>query len=61
MLLGARPRHYCGGISAYLFPRGVQGYQEMREALEIEKDTGRRWWELLYPAHLLNISHKELG
>lgn len=33
----------------------------MQEALEIEKDVGRRWCELLYPAHLLNISHGELG
>jgi len=33
----------------------------MREALETEKDVVRRWWELLYPAHLLNVSHRELG
>lgn len=33
----------------------------MWEALEIEKGVVRRWWELLYPAHLLNVSHGELG
>lgn len=32
----------------------------MQEALGIEKDV-KRCWELLYPAHLLNFSHGELG
>lgn len=32
----------------------------MQKALEIEKDV-RRCWELLYPAHLLNFNHGELG
>lgn len=35
--------------------------REMQDALEIEKDVVRRWWELLYPAHLLTVSHGELG
>lgn len=31
----------------------------MQEALEIAKDVVRWWWELLYPAHLLNVCHGE--
>lgn len=41
--------------------RVPRGWREMWEALEIETDVVRRWWELLHPAHLLNVSHGELG